>query len=214
MKLGLKIFAIVCWTFCAAFLASCHHALVKPNSAAIYYSDSKYINLLPTTAMDGSIDGIQHLDGSFAKMPTKENSNADTSTTEFSGEVWVRANDSILSITLMGSFGVTIAELTYANDSVSFASSVIDVEKMKPEYVLSDFQACFYPFDALHKNFEKFGFDFDELRTAGSGEPPPDFERTLTDNGKVILRIVRKANEIYLVNELRHYKYHITLGSD
>ena len=126
----------------------------------------------------------------------------------------MRANGSILSITLMGSFGVTIAELTYANDSVSFASSVIDVEKMKPEYVLADFQACFYPFDALHKNFDKFGFDFDELRTAGSGEPPPDFERTLTDNGKVILRIVRKANEIELVNELRHYKYHITLGSD
>ena len=90
----------------------------------------------------------------------------------------------------------------------------IDVEKMKPEYVLADFQACFYPFEALQKNFDKYGFDFDELRTAGSGEPPPDFERTLTDNGKVILRIVRKANEIDLVNELRHYKYHITLGSD
>jgi hypothetical protein len=214
MKLGSKIFAIACWTVCAAFLASCHHALVKPNSAAIYYSDSKYINLLPTTAMEGSIDGIQHLDGTFSKSFSQENSNADTSTTAFSGEVWVRANDSILSITLMGSFGVTIAELTYANDSVSFASSVIDVEKMKPEYVLADFQACFYPFEALQKNFDKNGFDFDELRTAGSGEPPPDFERTLTDNGNVILRIVRKANEIDLVNELRHYKYHITLGSD
>lgn len=214
MNLGLKFFAIACWTMCAAFFASCHHALVKPNSAAIYYSDSKYIHLLPTTSMEGSIDGIQHLDGTFSKSFSQENPNADTSTTAFSGEVWVRANDSILSITLMGSFGVTIAELTYANDSVSFASSVIDVEKMKPEYVLADFQACFYPFDALHKNFDKFGFDFDELRTAGSGEPPPDFERTLTDNGKVILRIVRKANEIELVNELRHYKYHITLGSD
>lgn len=214
MNMGIKIFAITCWAICAAFFASCHHALVKPNSAAIFYSDSKSINLLPTSAMEGSIDEVQHLEGTFSKDPTVQGAQEDTSSKTFSGEVWVRANDTILSITLMGSFGVTVAELTYANDSVSFASSVMDVEKMKLEYVLADFQACFYPFEALQKNFDKYGFDFDELRTAGSGEPPPDFERTLTDNGKVILRIVRKANEIHFVNELRHYKYHITLGNN
>ncbi len=220
MRLGFKFFALACWIVCAAFFVSCHHTLVKPNSVAIYYSDSKSVSLLSTSAMVGSIDEAQHLIGSFGQSLASGASSAD-SAKEFSGDVWVRANDSILSITLFGGFGMTIAELTYANDSVSFASSVIDAEKMKPEYVLADFQACFYPFEALRENFEKSGFVFSEKRTEpaategiASVKPSPDFERVLTDDGKVILRIVRKANEIDLVNELRHYKYHITLGSD
>lgn len=214
MNLGIKIFAIACWTICAAFFASCNHALVKPNSAAVFYSDSNFINLLPTSAMEGSIDEIQHLEGTFSKDPTVRGSQEETSSKSFSGEVWVRANDTILSLTLMGGLGMTVAELVYANDSVSFASSIIDIEKMRSEYVLADFQACFYPFEALKKNFEKHGFMFTEQRTAGSRGMSPDFERTLTENSKVILRIVRKANEINLVNELRHYEYHIILGSD
>lgn len=109
-------------------------------------------------------------------------------------------------------FWNTIAELAYANDSVSFASSLIDVEKMKAEYVLADFQACFYPFDALKKNFEKHGFTFTEKRSTENGNP--DFERVLSENGNVIFRIVRKANEIVFENVLRHYAYHITLGND
>ena len=212
MRLGLRNIVLACCMVCAAFFASCHHALVRPNSTAIYYSDSKYINLLPTTSMDRSIDGIQHLDGTFSKNPTVQDAQEDSASNSFSGEVWVRANDSVLSITLMGSFGVTVAELTYANDSVSFASSAIDVEKMKPEYVLADFQACFYPYESLRENFEKSGFTFTESKSAG--EQSSDFERILSDDGKVILRIIYKANEIDLINELRHYKYHITLGSD
>lgn len=117
----------------------------------------------------------------------------------------------------MGSFGTTVAELTYAKDSVSFVSSLIDVEKMKAEYVLADFQACFYPFETLRKNFEKSGFAFTETRgnleNSASSESA-DFERVLSENGNVIFRIVRKSGEIVFVNELRHYEYRITLGSN
>lgn len=212
MKYGFKIFVIACWALCAVCLTSCHQSLVKPNSVPIYYSDSGYINLLPTQAMSGSLDGLQHLEGTFSKDPTAQGAQEDTSSKTFSGEVWVRANDTLLSITLMSGFGTTIAELTYAKDSVSFASSLIDVEKMKAEYVLADFQACFYPFDALKKNFEKHGFVFTEKRSTEDGNP--DFERVLSENGNVIFRITRKANEIVFENVLRHYAYHITLGND
>ena len=211
MKLDLKIFAFVCLMLCGISLTSCHHALVKSDSTPVYYSDSKYINLLPTKAMTESIDDVQHLEGTFSKEASSADLQADTSSTSFSSDVWVRANDTILSVVLMGSFGTTIAELTFAHDSIHFESSLVDVEKMKAEYVLADFQACFYPFDVLQKNFEKFGFVFTENRsTAGDG----DFERILTEDGKVIFRIVRKNKEIDFVNELRHYKYHITLGSN
>ena len=117
----------------------------------------------------------------------------------------------ILSVVFFSGFGTTIAELTYAKDSVSFVSSVIDVEKMKAEYVIADLQTCFYPFEALKNNFEKSGFAFTEKRLSDESQ---DFERVLSENGKTILHVTRKASEIDLVNELRQYKYHINLGSE
>jgi hypothetical protein len=211
MKLGMRIFAWVSVALGVSCLTSCQHTLVKPNSMPVYYSDSGFVNLLPTTAMPGTIDEAQHLEGTFRKMKSPGNSLADTSTTTFSGDVWVRANDTILSVVFFSGFGTTIAELTYAKDSVSFVSSVIDVEKMKAEYVIADLQTCFYPFEALKNNFEQSGFTFTEKRLSDESQ---DFERELSENGKTILRVTRKASEIDLVNELRQYKYHINLGSE
>lgn len=182
------------------FMAACHKSLVKPGSAPVFYSDTHSIALLPTSAMKTPMDMPQHLEGTFIKE--------DGSETSFDGDTWVRANDSILSVFLFGGFGTTLAELTYVGDSVSFESSVMDVNKMKAEYVLADFQICFYPFDALKENFERSGFEFsEELNVNG-------FVRTLSENGKTILKVEKKGSEINLVNELRRYKYHITLGSN
>ena len=199
MNSGRKLLVLAGCMLCVACLVSCHRALVTPDSNPVYYSDSKYIQLLPTKAVSGPIDGAQRFEGTFGK-------------TAFSGQVWVLANDTILSITFFNDFGTTIAELTYANDSVAFASSVLDVEKVKAEYILADYQACFYPFEVLKENFEKSGFEFrEQLNLAGDSN---SFERVLSENGNEILRITRKANEIDLVNTLRHYKYHITLGNE
>lgn len=150
--------------------------------------------------MTSPIDMAQRLEGYFAKP--------DGDTSSFSGDTWVRANDSILSINLFSSFGTTIAELTYDKDSVSLSSSFIDGEKMKAEYVLADFQVCFYPFEALKKNFEQSGFEFLEVSEGGN------FERTLLENGSVILRVKKSGSEIDLVNDLRKYRYHITLSEN
>lgn len=184
----------------SVFMVGCHKSMVKPGSAPVFYSDSRSVGLLPTTAMKIPIDMPQHLEGTFIKE--------DGSETSFDGDTWVRANDSILTVILFGGFGTTLAELTYVGDSVSFESSVMDVKKMKAEYVLADLQVCFYPFEALKENFEQSGFEFAEELNGD------DFVRTLSENGKSILKVEKKGSEINLVNELRHYKYHITLGSN
>ena len=85
----------------------------------------------------------------------------------------------------------------------------MNVEKMKAEYLLADFQICFYPFEPLQKNFEQAGFEFSETR---SGAENADFVRTLSENGKTILTAKKTGAEIRLVNDLRGYSYHITLG--
>jgi hypothetical protein len=183
-------------------LVGCSRSNVKPGTAPVYYSDNRSVALLPTSAMTEKLDMPQHLRGEFTQQ--------DGSLKSFEGDSWVRANDTILSIMLFSGFGTTIAEITYGKDSVHFESSVMDVEKMKAEYVLADFQVCFYPYKALKDNFEEAGFVFEESR----GGANLDYVRTLKDGNTLVLTAERKGKEITLVNSLRHYSYHITLGEE
>ena len=189
-------------------LVGCGSSNVKPGTAPVYYSDSRSVELLPTAAMTEPIDMPQHIAGSFTKP--------DGSTDSFEADSWVRANDSILSITMFTGFGTTLGEITYERDSVKAESSVLDVTKMKAEYLVADFQVCFYPFAALKENFEKAGFIFVESRdgVASDGEVSAagDYVRTLKEGDRVILVATKKAREVSLVNELRKYSYRITLG--
>ena len=189
--------------FFMLFLVACYHAHHVPGTAPVYYSDGRAVSLLPTAAMTHGIDMPQRIEGKFQK--------SDGSSDSFEADSWVRANDSVLSITLFTGFGTTLGEITYARDSVKAESSVMNVAKFKTEYLIADFQICFYPFEALQKNFEQAGFAFTENR---SGAGNADFVRTLSENGKVILTATKKGSELHLVNELRHYSYHITLGEE
>ena len=188
-------------------LVGCGSSNVKPGTALVYYSDSRSVELLPTAAMTDPIDMPQHIAGNFTKP--------DGSTDSFEADSWVRANDSILSITMFTGFGTTLGEITYERDSVKAESSVLDVTKMKAEYLVADFQVCFYPFIALKENFEKAGFTFVESREAfadGEVSAAGDYVRTLKEGDRVILVATKKARDISLVNELRKYSYRITLG--
>ncbi len=187
----------------ALFLFGCHNAREVPGTSPIYYSDKRAVSLLPTSSMTRSIDMPQRIEGRFT--------GPDGSTDSFEADSWVRANDSVLSITLFTGFGTTLGEITYAHDSLKAESSVMDVSKFKTEYMVADFQVCFYPFEALQKNFESVGFAFSETRT---GNAPTDFVRTLSENGKLILTATRQGGELNLVNHLRSYSYHITLGEE
>ena len=188
-------------------LVGCSSSNVKPGTAPVYYSDNRSVELLPTAVMTEPIDMPQHIAGNFTKP--------DGSTDSFEADSWVRANDSILSITMFTGFGTTLGEITYERDSVKAESSVLDVTKMKAEYLVADFQVCFYPFAALKENFEKVGFTFVESRDAsadGEVSAAGDYVRTLKEGDRVILVATKKAREVSLVNELRKYSYRITLG--
>ena len=189
--------------FCATLLllVACHNTHQVPGTSPVFYSDGRAVSLLPTSAMTLRIDMPQRIEGNFVKP--------DGSNDSFEADSWVRANDSVLSITLFTGFGTTLGEITYARDSVKAESSVMDVAKLKTEYLVADFQICFYPFDALRKNFEQAGFTFSETRSGDA-----DFVRTLSDNGKTILTARKSGREIHLENVLRRYSYHITLGEE
>ncbi len=168
---------------------SSRRALVG-SSARIFYSDARSVSLISPRENTFLAEENQHLSGNFGDR-------------SFSAESWMLLSDSIIHVMLFGNIGNTIAELVYTEDSISFRSSVMDARKIKPEYILADIQFCYYPKEALERNFSSAGFSFVEERRGNV------LTRKLQENETPILRMERTANRIFLKNELRNYSYSI-----
>ncbi len=176
---------------CALVAVGCSsQRALAGSSARIFYSDARSVPLIPPWENTLFTEENQHLSGTFGDR-------------NFSGESWMLLSDSTIHVMLFGNIGNTLAELVYTKDSVSFESSVMDVKKVKPEYILADIQFCYYPKEVLERNFSAAGFSFVEERRGKV------LTRKLLENGTTILRMERTANRIFLKNELRDYSYSI-----
>jgi len=118
-------------------------------------------------------------------------------------EAWVIANDTILSVTLFGSMGATIGEVSYTSDSLFFSSRLMDTEKIKPQYIIADFQLCFYETEKVREVIEASNLEFEET-TQGD-----ESQRVISSGGKKIITIERNKQGIHLTNHLRGYEYRI-----
>lgn len=156
----------------------------------VYLTDTQRIYLLPPSAMGTPVDGAQRIEAIH---------NGETSLFE----AWVMANDTILSVTLFGSMGATIAEVNYTSDSLFFSSRIMDTEKIKPQYIIADFQLCFYETEKVRKVIEASHLEFEETIQGDESR------RIISTEGKKIITIERNKNEIHLTNHLRGYEYRI-----
>ncbi len=160
------------------------------SSARVFYSDTRFVSLISPQENSFFTEENQHVSGNFGNR-------------NFSAESWMRLNDSTIHLMLFGNLGNTLAELIYTKDSVSFKSSLLDVKKIKPEYILADIQFCYYPKEILERHFRDAGFSFVEEKREDV------LIRKLLENGTLILEMEKKANRILLKNELRNYSYSI-----
>lgn len=176
--------------FAFALSACTSHSAVAGNSAKVYYSDSRYIQLIAPQNSGISVEENQQMTGTYGEK-------------NFSGESWMLLNDSVVHMMLFSSMGNTIAELVYTNDSLAFNSKWMNAEKMKPEYIIADIQFCYYPAPVLEKNFKAAGFAFAENQNGDI------LFRTLSDGNTLILKMEKSGNKIRLENVLRHYSYQI-----
>jgi len=89
-----------------------------------------------------------------------------------------------------------MGELSFRDGLVSLSSQVFP-KSMKPEYIIADFQLCFYSAAALRKAVEDCGLSFDN-----SGN-----SRRIFKGKTVIIEIEKSRNTVKLTNHLRGYKY-------
>ena len=167
--------------------SSCATAKNKAEQPFIWLTnDTKFI-LLPAHNIEKPLDGMQRISALFGGD-------------EYIINTWVKADKNGMDITLLNEMGAGIGELLYSNGKVKFSSAVFP-SNLTPEYIIADFQFCFYSADALLKSLEKTGFDFSENKK-GSGK-----SRLIMKDKKTIIEINYNLNYIRLNNHLRGYSY-------
>ena len=114
---------------------------------------------------------------------------------------WVRADETGIDMTLLNELGANMGELIWRGGAVSFSSPVFP-QSLNPQYIIADFQLCFYSAASVAHALEESGLSFEETESG----------RRVLNGNTVIIEITKSQNMVRFVNHLRGYVY--TLEGD
>jgi hypothetical protein len=120
---------------------------------------------------------------------------------------WVQADETGMEMTLFNDLGAAMGELSYRDGFVQFSSPLFP-SSLKPEYIVADFQLCFYDPLLLSKALKNCGL---ALETAPSDAGDGTVRRILKGKNTII-RIEKEPDAVKIHNILRGYTY--TLKGD
>jgi len=175
---------------CAVFILSC--ASVTRKEIYVNLTDSSKFVLLPTEGIEQDMDMAQFLSAKFRGK-------------DYFFNGWVKANKDEIEMVFFNELGTNLGEISYKNGAVRFSSAVIPksaVKYIKPEYVIADFQLCFYDPILLGESLKESGL---VMETNGGS-------RRIFNRNDVIIEINKTNNTVELVNHLQGYAY--TLEGD
>lgn len=203
-----KLVSIYAFILSVTVLVSCTSSPKKDRDinnslSPVYVTNKKSIGLLPTNAMEGSLENFQKLTGSFGIQ-------------SFSLLVYFIANEESLFLSLFNDFGTDMGNLSYNGKSVVFETNVFP-KNMKSEYIILDIQNAYYKVEELKKKYDEVGLifevkEFDEkiVHSSNDNENPIKSIRKIKDGNKLIEEITIYENSIIIQNVLRGYKYELT----
>lgn len=176
------------------------------SSNKIFVTNTKRFKILPPSCFEKQIDGMYMLTASF-----EDNS--------FSAPVYLIINNKELSFLMVSDFGTTLAELYYDGKECSLKSSVLP-KKLKPAYLVADFEYAFGDIVQIEEALREAGLVFSVISEFGSMSSPgvsvPNHQfRTIYDGNKVIAQVdISEDGTITIENHLRKYKYVLTEVSE
>lgn len=177
---------------CAAcFLCSCRSLSgggEYRQPSRFYIADDLALPLLDTSLLRGSLDLSQRVRGSYGGKV-------------YFLDVLSKADSEGVDMVCLGSMGAAIMDLSYSKSKGIRFSSADGMGRIKPEYIVADFQIAYYPFDAVKAALAPYGLDYE--RHDRDGVPT----RALSRAGKTILTIEELPDGLRLTNLLRGYSY-------
>jgi len=144
--------------------------------------NSKYI-LLPPENIENSMDMVQQISASYKGM-------------NFFFNAWVKADETGMEMILFNELGASMGKLSYRNGLISFSSPMAP-SALKPEYIVADFQLCFYNTAALRQALNDCGLYFEETGN----------NRRIFNGKTIVIEVEKDRNTVRLVNHLRRYAY-------
>jgi len=175
---------------CAVCILSC--ASVSGKDLYVNITDSSKFVLLPTEGIEQDMDMAQFLSAKFRGKDYFLNG-------------WVKANKDEIEMVFFNELGTNLGEISYKNGAVRFSSDVIPksaVKYFKPEYIISDFQFCFYDPILLGESLKNSGLI---METNGGS-------RRILNGNDIIIEVKKTNNSVELINRLQGYSY--TLEGD
>jgi len=161
---------------------SCSSAAVDRRPHAYLADRSKFILLSPS-GIEKPIDMAQHISASYRGQ-------------RFYFNCWVLADESGIDISLFNELGAAMGELSYRENAVCLSSAVFP-KSLKPEYIVADFQLCFYDPDLVCGALKDCGL---VLETRNDN-------RRIFKGKNLIIEIEKTSGTVKLVNHLRSYTY-------
>ncbi|MCL2441500.1 MAG: DUF3261 domain-containing protein [Treponema sp.] len=187
------------FSVCIICLFSCTSAAGK-NALHVYLTDSSRFVLMHPEAIEKTMDMAQFLSAEFRGQ-------------NYFFNAWVKADENAIEIALFNEFGASFGELSYTAGNIHFSSAVlprIALQYIKPEYIIADFQLCFYAPFLLEKQLNDSGLVLeitDSGSLHGSRHGSRDSTRRILSGNDVIIEIEKTGNSVKLVNHLRNYTY-------
>jgi hypothetical protein len=180
---GVSFFILLC-------LSSCATSPIEGSVFAPVYvtNASKYVILAPD-AIEKNLDMAQQISGFFGDQEWVMNG-------------WVRADQDGIAIALFNALGGSLGDLSYRTGALSFSSPLFP-SSFKAEYLVADFQFCFYRVDALKAALGKLKLDV-EIQ---DGSDLIREIRRIRDKKKVIIEIEKSSGALKYTNFLRGYGY-------
>jgi hypothetical protein len=174
------------------FAACKTEAKYSPYPPVAITSRARYF-LLPPSAIEEPLDMPQQVTGRYGEQ-------------EFIIDCWVQANEQGITIALFNSFGTEAGYLAFTDGAVSFFSSVFP-PNLRAEYIVADFQFCFYRVDLLSQALKDSGLTLVVEIRDGIEEKESQEVRTIFAGKKPVVEIVKTESAVSLKNFLRDYSY-------
>jgi hypothetical protein len=180
-------------TLALLWLASCATTPKTSPYSPVYLTNRAAYRLLPPSDMAVPLDNYQRITGTYGER-------------EFSLDAWVMADNREIAMVFFNAMGTSLGELSFHEEGLSFSSAF--PLSFKAEYIIADFQLCFYRIDAVSRALKNCGLGFRaEGHTDGTAEI-----RVVSDGKTAVIEIEKTKNMIRYTNHIRGYGY--TLEGD
>ncbi|MDR2494454.1 MAG: DUF3261 domain-containing protein [Spirochaetaceae bacterium] len=189
--------------FSVVFLAlfSCASS---PRPAVSLTGAARY-TLLDPAYLETPLDAPQEITGVYGSR-------------EITMRAWVLADAASVSMTFFDLFGVYLGELSFTEDGISFSFHKALPSSLKPEYIIADFQLCFYRIDALSRNLKAGGLSITESRSVDPNGNPA-VTRVIYEGKKgkkgapPLIEIEKTDTTVRYTNHARRYGFTVSNGS-